>query len=195
MVDELFLFPERTLTENFIGAHTQVAQTGIIIITIITLFLRNKLLQETLKDALMGNQELEKIKILKNDSARKTNQHEPITIHSDTSETLTLQLADLLFVQADDNYSTLVWKDASGTYKKLLRVNLKHLERQINNSFAIRCHRSYIVNVNAISTISGNANGYKLQILDTDQFIPVSRTKGKEVIEKIHQLRNVMELS
>jgi DNA-binding LytR/AlgR family response regulator len=51
------------------------------------------------------------------------------------------------------------------------------------------------VNVNAISDISGNTNGYKLQILDTDFFIPVSRPKGKEVIEKIQQIRNVMELA
>jgi DNA-binding LytR/AlgR family response regulator len=51
------------------------------------------------------------------------------------------------------------------------------------------------VNVNAISAISGNTNGYKLKINGTDFSIPVSRPKGKEVMEKISQLRNMMELS
>jgi hypothetical protein len=31
--------------------------------------------------------------------------------------------------------------------------------------------------------------------LDTESLIPVSRAKGKELIEKIQQLRNVMELA
>ena len=100
-----------------------------------------------------------------------------------------------LFVEADDNYSTVNWREENGIRKKLLRINLKNIETQFSNSFTLRCHRSYIVNVNAISAISGNTNGYKLKITGTDFSIPVSRPKGKEVMEKISQLRNMMELS
>ncbi|MFN7602806.1 MAG: hypothetical protein ACK5R0_15555 [Bacteroidota bacterium] len=52
-----------------------------------------------------------------------------------------------------------------------------------------------MVNVNAISAISGNTNGYKLKINGSDFSIPVSRPKGRQVMEKISQLRNIMELS
>jgi len=195
IIDELYICPEKTLLDNIIGANIQVALTGVIPVTIIFLFLKTKMLQQNLKGALSANQELEKIKNLKKEVIPKNAVSTPITLHSDTSETLDLHLPDLLFVEADDNYSTVFWKNGHGIQKKLLRVNLKNIESQINNSFTIRCHRSYIVNVNAISNISGNTNGYKLQILNTDHFIPVSRPKGKEVIEKIQQLRNVMELS
>ena len=195
VIDELFICPEKTLIENIVGAGIQVALTGVIPVTIIFLFLKTKMLQQNLRSALTANQELEKIKSLKKEVAVKHSQNAPITLHSDTSETLDLHLPDLLFVEADDNYSTVFWKNGHGIQKKLLRVNLKNIESQINNSFTIRCHRSYIVNVNAISNISGNTNGYKLQILDTEYFIPVSRPKGKEVIDKIQQLRNVMELA
>ena len=118
-----------------------------------------------------------------------------VTLYSDTSESLTFNLPDLLFIQADDNYSTVIWNEEGTIQKKLLRVNLKNLESQLNNSFTLRCHRSYIVNVNAIAAISGNTNGYKLKINGSDFSIPVSRPKGKEVMEKISQLRNIMELS
>jgi len=194
-IDELFICPEKSLVDNFVGANIQVGLTGIIPITILFLFLKNNLLQQNLKTALKANQELEKIKSLKKEAPVKSNGNTPITLHSDTSETLSLHLPDLLFIEADDNYSTVVWKNGHGVQKKLLRANLKNIESQINNSFAIRCHRSYIVNVNAISNITGNTNGYKLQILDTEFTIPVSRPKGKELIEKIQQLRNVMELA
>lgn len=195
IIDELYICPERTLWRNIVGANTQVAQTGLIVITIMTLFLKNKLLQQNLKSAIVANLELKKIKNLKKEALVKSNANAVLTIYSETSETLSFHLPHLLFVEADDNYSTIFWKTEKGIQKKLLRVNLKSVESQINNNFAIRCHRSYIINVNAISNIIGNTNGYKLQILDTDFSIPVSRPKGKEVIEKIHQLRNMMELA
>lgn len=195
LIDIFYICPEKSVLENIIGANQQVALTGAIPITIIFLFLKNTMLKENLKNALIANQELEKIKNLKKDAVVKVHHNHALTIHSDTSETLSLHLPDLLFIEADDNYSTVFWKNGHGIQKKLLRVNLKNIENQINNAYAIRCHRSYIINVNAISNISGNANGYKLQILDTDFFIPVSRPKGREVIEKIQQIRNVMELA
>ncbi len=171
---------------------TQVALKGIIPIALTTLFLKAHLLKKNLEEAVSTNRELQKIKQLKKDIPKSDNQ---VTLYSDTSESLSFNFPDLLFVEADDNYSTIVWKEAEGIRKKLLRVNLKSIESQLNNSFTLRCHRSFIVNVNAIGAISGNTNGYKLRIRDTDFSIPVSRPKGKEVMDKISQLRAVMELN
>lgn len=194
-VDEFYICPERSIWENFKGANEQVVMIGAIPVSLISLFLRNNMLKETLNHAISANKELEKIKNLKDTSSAGKVNNQPITLRSDTSETLTINLPELLFIQADDNYSTVHWKTGDRLQKKLLRVNLKSLDQQIDNPYAIRCHRSFMVNVNAISSIFGNANGYKLQILDTDQFIPVSRQKGRDIIEKIQQVRNMMELS
>lgn len=194
LVDIYYVCPEKTVWENIIEANSRVVLRGIIPIALTTLFLRNILLQETLKNALKANKELQKIQSLKKE-VPKSNHANAITLYSDTSETLSINLPDLLYVRADDNYSTIVWKNGEGIQKKLLRANLKSIENQMDNSFTMRCHRSYLVNINAIDMVSGNTNGYKLKILDTDIAIPVSRQKGKEVIEKISQWKNVMELS
>lgn len=180
-----------------VAKHTivQVAIKGVIPIALCTLFLRAQILQENLREAIKTNQELRKIQTLKKESRESVKLATLVTLYSDTSESLTFNLPDLLFIQADDNYSTIVWNESGVIQKKLLRVNLKNLESQLNNSFTLRCHRSYIVNVNAISAISGNTNGYKLKINGSEYSIPVSRPKGKEVMEKISQLRNMMELS
>jgi LytTr DNA-binding domain len=180
-----------------VANHTmvQVAIKGVIPIALTTLFLKAQMLQENLREAIKTNQELQKIQTLKRESKESVKVANQVTLYSDTSESLTFNMPDLLFVEADDNYSTVIWKEAGVLQKKLLRVNLKNLESQLNNSFTLRCHRSYIVNVNAISAISGNTNGYKLKINGSDFSIPVSRPKGKEVMEKISQLRNMMELS
>jgi DNA-binding LytR/AlgR family response regulator len=185
------------MTWLVVAKHTvvQVAIKGVIPIALTTLFLKAQMLQENLREAIKTNQELQKIQTLKKESKESIKTANNITLYSDTSESLTFNLPDLLFIEADDNYSTVMWKEAGALQKKLLRVNLKNIESQLDNSFMLRCHRSYIVNVNAISAISGNTNGYKLKINGSDFSIPVSRPKGKEVMEKISQLRNMMELS
>ncbi|MFZ6010140.1 MAG: LytR/AlgR family response regulator transcription factor [Bacteroidota bacterium] len=192
-VDVLYICPEKPLGDIIIHAYSQVALIGIIPATFMTLFLKNKMLHENLQQAILINRELEKIRTLKKDLTKPG--HSNITIYSDTSETLSLNLPDLLFIEADDNYSTIYWMtNDSLVQKKLLRVNLKNVESQINNPFTIRCHRSFVVNIHAISSITGNTNGYKLRIKETEHYIPVSRPKGKEVMEKIGQLKNMMEL-
>jgi len=189
-VDKFLICPEKPLAEIIFHICIQVGLTGIIPITFMALLFRSNLLQQNLKSAISANRELDKIQTLKKEVSKNSN---AITLFSDTSETLTFNLPDLLFIEADDNYSTVVWKNGHGVEKKLLRVNLKNIESQLNNSFTLRCHRSYIVNVHAISNMTGNTNGYKLQIRDSEFSIPVSRPKGKEVMEKISQLRSMME--
>jgi hypothetical protein len=188
-IDALYICPEKPLFTIVVHVCSQVALTGIIPITIMSLLFRNNLLNENLRSAIGANQQLSKIETLKKEPKNSN----AVTLRSDTTETLTVNLPDLLFIEADDNYSTIVWKNGHGVEKKLLRINLKNLETQLNNTFTIRCHRSYIVNVHAIAEITGNTNGYKLQIRDTEFSIPVSRQKGKELMDKISQLRDMME--
>jgi len=185
-------YPGCTLTGVVLHFFPRLFMYGIVPVILITLFINNKLLHDNLSDAIKANQELKKISELKKESSSSSSE---LTIFSDTSETLTLKLPDLLFVEANDNYSTFFWMNGHGLEKKMLRINLKNVESQLNNSFTLRCHRSFIVNINKIGHVSGNTNGYKLNIRDTELSVPVSRAKGKEIIEKIAQLRNMMELN
>lgn len=192
LIEKPLICPDLPWLQVASQVSTQVALKGIIPVALTTLFLKAHLLQQNLQEAITTNRELQKIQALKKDAPNVDNQ---VTLYSDTSESLSFNLPDLLFVEADDNYATVTWKEGNEIRKKLLRVNLKNIESQLNNSFTLRCHRSYIVNVNAITAISGNTNGYKLRMSGTEFSIPVSRPKGREVMEKISQLRNMMELS
>ncbi len=192
VVEKLFVCEELPWLTVASHVNTQVVLKGIIPIALTTLFLKAHLLQQNLQEAIKTNQELQKIQMLRKDDHKAESQ---ITLYSDTSESLSFNLPDLLFVEADDNYSTVTWKVGDAIRTKLLRVNLKNIESQLNNSFTLRCHRSFIVNVNAIGAITGNTNGYRLKINGVDFSIPVSRPKGKEIMEKISQLRSIMELS
>lgn len=52
---------------------------------------------------------------------------------------------------------------------------MKSVEEQISSKKILRCHRSYIVNLEKIESLKGNAQGYKLKIFDSNYIVPVSR--------------------
>lgn len=47
-----------------------------------------------------------------------------------------------------------------------------------------RCHRTYIVNLQKVKHISGNAQGYKLHLENIDTLIPVSRSLNEGIAAK-----------
>ena len=119
-VNKLYICPQHSLQFIAVHAFTQVALIGVIPATIITMFLKNMMLQQNLREAIRVNRELEKIRHMKKESVPGDKE---ITLYSDTSETLKLNLPDLLFIRADDNYSTVYWADNGVVQKKLLRAN------------------------------------------------------------------------
>ncbi|GGG98452.1 hypothetical protein GCM10011416_15750 [Polaribacter pacificus] len=98
----------------------------------------------------------------------------------DSSESVSLKLQEWLFAEVESNYTEIVSFSETGIDKRLLRIPLKDLEDQLKpfaNSY--KTHRSYLVNLNAIENISGNAQGYQLRLKNYPKSIPVSRSQIK----------------
>jgi TolB-like protein len=106
-------------------------------------------------------------------------------LRTDTKEVFTINLANLVYVEAQENYSKIVWKDDDRVEEKLLRVTLKKIEDQITDEILVRCHRSYIINTEVNFTILGNSNGYYLESDLVKHTIPVSRSLGKKIVRKL----------
>ncbi|NJB71382.1 hypothetical protein GGR42_001844 [Saonia flava] len=87
-----------------------------------------------------------------------------------------LNVADFLFAKAEGNYVELHVKTETSTNKLLKRISIKELESQLNSiPHIFRTHRSYLVNLLFIASISGNAQGYRLKLRDSEEMISVSR--------------------
>ena len=107
------------------------------------------------------------------------------------SEKIAVPVDELLFMQAYDNYAKIVWNVNDQLKNKLIRSSLKNLEQQISVSFIARCHRSFIVNLAKVVKVTGNARGYKLQLKNFPDLIPVSKDSYKEVFRKIDSLNSI----
>ena len=81
-----------------------------------------------------------------------------------------------IYAEAMQNYVAIYFLKDEKLQKEILRLTLKSLEKQLLNHSIVRCHRSFIVNKNYISSVGGNAQGLKLDMQYVDKTIPVSRS-------------------
>lgn len=98
------------------------------------------------------------------------------TIETDTSESLALDLAAIRFAQARDNYVEVAWREGPGLRRRLLRLSLSRLEEQLPTASFFRCHRSYLINLQAVERIEGNRSRMKVTLHDVPEPLPVSRS-------------------
>ncbi|TND08376.1 MAG: response regulator receiver protein [Bacteroidetes bacterium] len=95
----------------------------------------------------------------------------------------------LLYIESADNYSMFHWLENGTVRKKLLRGSLKSMEDQVSAAELFRCHRTFIVNLKKVVSVSGNSQGYRLKIAGTDAEVPVARNSGKMLHEKLKSLK------
>jgi len=115
-----------------------------------------------------------------------------VTFHDEKGTMrLSIKLADLLFLQASDNYVTIVYNHQEKQAKYLLRSSLKIIQEELKHLPLIRCHRSYMVNFEKVKIIRREKDGLKLELeTPVPTEIPVSKTYVEEVFkafgENIH---------
>lgn len=96
--------------------------------------------------------------------------------------------SEILFLMSSHNYVEVHWQHDEKPNKQLIRNNLKTFEKLLEPFPSIfRCHRSYIVNINKVQKVKGNAQGYKLYIENQTEPVPVSRSYLKKLNEILQQ--------
>lgn len=97
-----------------------------------------------------------------------------------------LDLERFLFARSDKNYVEF-FLDGDGSSERLLkRMTIKALEQQLaSHPNLYRCHRSYMVNLDKIAGIEGNAQGYRLKLKGSEHPVPVSRNLIRDFEERL----------
>ncbi|GAB3507260.1 LytTR family DNA-binding domain-containing protein [Spirosoma knui] len=115
--------------------------------------------------------------------------HEILTLTAENDkDTVTLPAQDLLFIESSDNYCTVVYINHGQPIKSLLRSSLSRLEGQINAPHIVRCHRSYVVNLDKVERVTGNAQGYKLHLSGGQHQVPVARRYNDTLVAELKAL-------
>ena len=109
-----------------------------------------------------------------------------ITLTGTTSESVTLQIADLLYVEAVGNYVKVYQLHDGQVRSDMLRATSKQMEEDLQAyPMIVRCHRAFLVNLHQVEQIVSKAGTMQLVIKHCDESLPVSRSNMAQVKEAI----------
>lgn len=89
-----------------------------------------------------------------------------------------IKFSNIIYLKGDGNYTTLITRDKSFS----LRNILKEFEELLPDNLFLRVHKSYIVNLNEVITISPK------EVTVSTEKVPVGRTYYQTLINGIQKL-------
>lgn len=97
---------------------------------------------------------------------------------------------DLALVSSASNYIKVFHVQKNSLVHSIIRSTIKKAEETLSgypNFF--KCHRAFIINLDKVVHVEGNAQGYKIKIDGYDELIPVSRNLNSEFSDKLLAFR------
>ena len=112
-----------------------------------------------------------------------------LTLSGTTNETVTLQISDLLYIEAVGNYVKVYQLNDGQVRTDMLRATSKQMEDDLRDyPMIVRCHRAFLVNLQQVEQIVSKSGSMQLFIKHSHDSIPVSRSNMAQVKEAIKGL-------
>ena len=95
---------------------------------------------------------------------------------------LSVRRENLLFMEAAENYVN-VWYINNNTPKKMMiRSTMKKIQLQMEGTNVLRCHRSYMINLDHVKVLRREKEGIFLEMgIETVPDIPLSKTYSESI--------------
>ena len=137
--------------------------------------------------------ELEEVRLL-NEELRMKNEesiekhsslithHSTLTLTGSTSDCLTLQIPNLLYIESVGNYVKVYHLCDGGVRSDMLRATSKQMEESLRgHPMLVRCHRAFLVNLGQVEKIVSQSGTMQLLMKHTHDTLPVSRSNINQV--------------
>ena len=113
-----------------------------------------------------------------------------ITLTGTTNETVTLHIADLLYIEAVGNYVKVCHLHNCKVHTDMLRSTSKQMEEQLQAyPSIIRSHRAFLINLQQVEQIVSKSGTMQLIIRHSHDTLPVSRSNMAQIKEAITKSR------
>ena len=145
-----------------------------------TLF-RSRYLAEELEETKLMNEQLKATKpspVISNPS--------DITLSGTTNETVTLQVSNLLYIDAVGNYVKVHHLRDGSVRVDMLRATTKQIEEELHDfPMIVRCHRAFLVNLGQVEQVIYKSGSMQLVMRLCPEAVPVSRSNISLIKEAI----------
>jgi len=148
---------------------------------------RSKYLAMELEETKMLNEQLQTSSLKQEDITIPPSS--TIVLAGTTSESITLQISDLLYIEAVGNYVKVYHIRDGKVRNDMLRATSKQMEDDLRTyPMIVRCHRAFLVNLQQVEQIVSKSGSMQLLIKHCHEFLPVSRNNTMQVKETIKKL-------
>ena len=107
---------------------------------------------------------------------------EALTLTGTTNESVTLQISNLLFIEAVGNYVKVSHLREGLVHTDMLRATMKQMEETLQGyPMIVRCHRAFLVNLGQVEQIVSHSGSTQLLVKHCHESLPVSRSNMAQV--------------
>lgn len=97
---------------------------------------------------------------------------------------ISIKRNNLLYIESADNYVNIWYMNKGQLTKFMLRNSLKAIEESFSETCVLRCHRSFMVNVEQVKVIRRQKDGSYLEFgIEKVPDIPISKTYSEKVTQ------------
>ncbi len=151
---------------------------------------RSKYVAMELEETRLLNEELKKLDhgdgsdnpISEGNGITQNRPHDSLTLTGTTNESVTLQISNLLFIEAVGNYVKVCHLRNDQVRTDMLRATMKQMEETLQGyPMIVRCHRAFLVNLGQVEQIVSHSGSTQLLIKHCHESLPVSRSNMAQV--------------
>ena len=154
---------------------------------------RSRYLAAELEETKLLNEQLKKLQTSNAGVQRQTEDDTPIggtdqdskiTLEGNTNEHVTLEVSNLLYIEAVGNYVKVCQLQGNEVHTSMLRATMKQMEDSLQAyPMIVRCHRAFMVNLGQVEQISSISRAMQLVMRHIHDAIPVSRSNVNKLKE------------
>lgn len=105
-----------------------------------------------------------------------------LLLRGTTNESVTLQISNLLYIEAVGNYVKVSHLRDNQVHTDMLRATMKQMEGTLQSyPMIVRCHRAFLVNLGQVEQIVSHSSTTQLLIKHCHESLPVSRSNMAQV--------------
>jgi len=149
-------------------------------------------LSAELEEARLLNEQLQQLQQEHSSAANDSpdlQQPTTITLTGNTSDSLTLQVSDLLYIESVGNYVKVVHLRDGGALTNMLRATSHQMEEALQDyPLVVRCHRAFLVNLALVERIDSRSGTMRLIMMHNHDVLPVSRSNMAHIRQAFKEL-------
>ena len=106
-------------------------------------------------------------------------------------ETFRVLPSEIIYIESVANYIIVAHYQNNEPHQTRLRGALHIVEEMLQGyDFIVHVHRAFLANINYVTEVTGNSNGYRIRMLGIDTLLPVSRANIETFKRAMETMKN-----